>query len=222
MTRRTTERPTSISGVGLHLGEQCTLTFVPAASGQGISFRRVDLPGKPSIRVALSEVASTERRTHLGDEKATARCIRWSTCWRRWSRSASTTSTIDMDGPEPPILDGSAGAVLPRAAGSRLRSQRGRGRRADAGRAGADHRRRLGLRGVPRGQAELDVTIEFDHPSDRPAERRVRRGRVGVRARAGLGAHLWLRSRSRFAAREGIDKGRVHRQRGGAGRHRAW
>ena len=43
---------------------QCTLTFVPAASGEGISFRRVDLPGKPLIRAALERAVAMCERGH--------------------------------------------------------------------------------------------------------------------------------------------------------------
>jgi len=45
--RRTVGAITVLEGVGLHLGRQCRLTFLPAAAGTGIVFRRVDLPGRP-------------------------------------------------------------------------------------------------------------------------------------------------------------------------------
>ena len=47
MTQRRTirERKELGAGIGLHLGRECCLTFVPAAPGTGIVFRRTDLDG---------------------------------------------------------------------------------------------------------------------------------------------------------------------------------
>lgn len=164
MTRRTTERPVSVSGVGLHLGEQCTLTFVPAASGQGIFFRRVDLPGKPSIRVALSEVASTERRTHLGDETGDRAVHTVEHVLAAVVALGIDDLTIDMDGPEPPILDGSSEQFLRTLQGAGVRSN---GTEADVLTLAEPVRIIDGdsvYEAYPSDKLTLDVTIEFDHP----------------------------------------------------------
>ena len=60
-----------LSGIGLHTGEEVTLRFVPAREGEGIFFRRVDLPGQPIIPAAVEYVAGTARGTTLavGDAK---------------------------------------------------------------------------------------------------------------------------------------------------------
>ena len=68
MTRRTVARATSLEGVGLHLGVPCRLTFLPAPSGAGVVFRRVDLPGSPLISARVEHAVLTERRTQLGKE----------------------------------------------------------------------------------------------------------------------------------------------------------
>ena len=164
MSRRTTLRPASVSGVGLHLGEQCTLTFVPAESGHGISFRRVDLPGKPSIRVALSEVASTERRTHLGDEHGDRAVHTVEHVLAAVVALGIDDLTIDMDGPEPPILDGSSEPFF--------RALRGAGVKSNGAPAEyltlAEPVRIIDGDSVyeayPADGLRLEVTIEFDHP----------------------------------------------------------
>jgi UDP-3-O-[3-hydroxymyristoyl] N-acetylglucosamine deacetylase len=63
--------PQKLSGVGLHTGEEVTLRLVPAREGEGIFFRRVDLPGQPIIPAAVEYVAGTARGTTLavGDAK---------------------------------------------------------------------------------------------------------------------------------------------------------
>ncbi len=45
--QRTIKQPVSLSGVGLHTGGVCTMTFRPAPENFGLRFRRVDLGGAP-------------------------------------------------------------------------------------------------------------------------------------------------------------------------------
>ncbi|MBP6673066.1 MAG: UDP-3-O-acyl-N-acetylglucosamine deacetylase, partial [Bacteroidetes bacterium] len=47
--QRTIKRPVSMSGIGLHTGTQCTMTFRPAPENFGIRFRRIDIGGSPEI-----------------------------------------------------------------------------------------------------------------------------------------------------------------------------
>ena len=47
MSQRTIAAEATLRGVGLHLGRECTLRFLPAASGSGIRFRRTDVAGQP-------------------------------------------------------------------------------------------------------------------------------------------------------------------------------
>ena len=68
MGRRTLAGPAIVEGVGLHTGARTTARCLPSAPGEGIRFRRTDLPGAPPIAALLSEVRSTERRTALGDD----------------------------------------------------------------------------------------------------------------------------------------------------------
>ena len=48
-SQRTIAAVASVSGVGLHAGERCTVTFRPAPPDSGITFVRVDLAGAPAI-----------------------------------------------------------------------------------------------------------------------------------------------------------------------------
>jgi UDP-3-O-[3-hydroxymyristoyl] N-acetylglucosamine deacetylase/3-hydroxyacyl-[acyl-carrier-protein] dehydratase len=92
--------------VGLHLGRDCELTFRPASSGSGIIFRRTDLPGHPAISARVEEVTATERRTQLGEGNAAIHTVE-----HVLSAAAALELDdliVDMSGPEPPILDGSA------------------------------------------------------------------------------------------------------------------
>jgi UDP-3-O-[3-hydroxymyristoyl] N-acetylglucosamine deacetylase/3-hydroxyacyl-[acyl-carrier-protein] dehydratase len=105
MARRTLARPAVVTGIGLHTGVRTTARCLPAGSGEGIRFRRTDLPGAPPIPARLSEVRSTERRTALGEEPASVQTV------EHLLAAAAALSLddllVELDGPEPPIGDGS-------------------------------------------------------------------------------------------------------------------
>ncbi len=105
MARRTIGRPASTRGVGLHTGVTVTLEACPAAPGSGVVFRRTDLPDAPPIPALAREVHATERRTALGPEPVTIHTV-------EHLLAAVAGLELDdvelrLDGPEPPILDGS-------------------------------------------------------------------------------------------------------------------
>src|SRR5213075_2738131 len=110
VSRRTLARPAVLEGVGLHLGVRCRITFQPASQKQGIIFRRVDCPGAPRIRAHVSEVSGSERRTQLGKGEYAVHTVEH--VLAAVSGMGIDDVTIDMDGPEPPILDGSAAPFL--------------------------------------------------------------------------------------------------------------
>jgi UDP-3-O-[3-hydroxymyristoyl] N-acetylglucosamine deacetylase / 3-hydroxyacyl-[acyl-carrier-protein] dehydratase len=104
--RRTIRSPVSLSGIGLHLGVRTTLTFRPAPERTGIVFRRVDLPGSPLIPAQIQYAELTERRTQLG-----ANGVELHTVEHVLAAVAAAEIDdlwIDVDGPEPPVMDGSA------------------------------------------------------------------------------------------------------------------
>ncbi|HUF26297.1 MAG TPA: UDP-3-O-acyl-N-acetylglucosamine deacetylase [Gemmatimonadaceae bacterium] len=104
--RRTIARPVSLTGVGLHLGHRCRLTFEPAAPSAGIGFRRSDRPSASRIPALAERAVLTERRTQLGEGDEAVHTVE-----HVLSAAAGMgidDLTIAMDAPEPPILDGSA------------------------------------------------------------------------------------------------------------------
>ncbi len=55
----------SLKGVGLHTGQEVTMTFKPAPINNGITFVRVDLEGQPIIEADANYVVNTQRGTNL-------------------------------------------------------------------------------------------------------------------------------------------------------------
>ena len=107
----------------MHTGRLATARCLPAASGHGIDFRRVDLPGTPTIPARLGEVQSTERRTVLGSGEATVQTV------EHLLASAAALQLddlrIELDGPEPPIGDGSFSPYLEAFEAAGVAEQRG-------------------------------------------------------------------------------------------------
>ena len=103
--RRSIEKRASLRGVGLHTGAETEVTFLPAPAGQGIVFRRVDLKGKPEIPARLTEVEAVERRTALGRGESTIHTVEH--LLAAVAVHEIDDVTIDVTGPELPILDGS-------------------------------------------------------------------------------------------------------------------
>ncbi len=104
--RRTIARAVVVSGVGLHLGQQCRLSFEPAKPGDGIRFRRVDLAGAPETRAHADAAEPAERRTQLGTGDAALHTVEH--VLAAIAGCGVDDVLIAMDGPEPPILDGSS------------------------------------------------------------------------------------------------------------------
>src|SRR5439155_7143268 len=106
--RRSVTRPVGVRGTGLHTGAATEATFLPAPAGQGILFRRIDLAGKPEVPARLTEVEAVERRTAIGHGAATIHTVEH--VLAAVAAHVIDDLTIELTGPEPPILDGS---VLP-------------------------------------------------------------------------------------------------------------
>lgn len=106
--RRTLKAAIGCVGVGLHSGRRTSLTLRPAASGTGIVFRRTDLGGV-EIPARFDHVADTRLCTALALPDAPG--VRLGTVEHVMAALAGCgvdDAVVEVDGPEVPILDGSA------------------------------------------------------------------------------------------------------------------
>ncbi len=104
--QRTIAKDVSISGIGLHTGTSCTMTFKPAPDNYGIKFIRTDIGGRPEIPANTDYVVDISRGTTIGLGEAKVYTV-------EHVLSAVYGLQIDniiieLDGIEPPIGDGSA------------------------------------------------------------------------------------------------------------------
>lgn len=111
--QKTIQSNASISGVGLHTGNEVNLTLKPAPAGNGISFQRMDLPLKPVIKADWHNLCSDSkipRCTTIGRGESVVHTIE-----HLMSALAGTGITnvhVELDGNELPGCDGSAQGFL--------------------------------------------------------------------------------------------------------------
>lgn len=104
---------TSISCVGtaVHSGRRVSLTLHPAAPGHGIAFRRTDLDRV--IPARFDHVVDTRLATVIADTAwASARVGMIEHLMAAFAAKGIDNALVDVDGPELPILDGSAAPYL--------------------------------------------------------------------------------------------------------------
>ena len=82
------------------------MTFLPAAAGTGIRFRRIDLEGKPEIEAHIENVAETNRSTTLAKGNVKVHTVEH--VLSAFAGMEIDNATVELDANEPPIADGSA------------------------------------------------------------------------------------------------------------------
>jgi UDP-3-O-[3-hydroxymyristoyl] N-acetylglucosamine deacetylase/3-hydroxyacyl-[acyl-carrier-protein] dehydratase len=104
--QRTISKEVSLQGVGLHTGNEVTLTFKPAPNNTGYCFVRTDLEGNPVVDADVNYVVTTDRSTNLEKDGVTiqtsehvlAACV----------GLEIDNLYIELNASEPPIMDGSS------------------------------------------------------------------------------------------------------------------
>lgn len=95
-----------IKGIGLHTGEEVTLTLCPAPANHGLKFQRTDIEGQPVIDADADLVISTARGTTLG--KGDVKVNTTEHVLAALYALGVDNCLIQLDGAEVPIMDGSA------------------------------------------------------------------------------------------------------------------
>lgn len=109
--RRTLAREIGAEGVALHAGVPARLVLRPAAAGTGIEFRRRDMPGTAPIPALWSRVTETRLGTVIsGPDGASVAVIEH--LMAALAGAEIDDCLVEIDGPEPPILDGDALSYL--------------------------------------------------------------------------------------------------------------
>lgn len=104
--QRTIKESVSVSGIGLHTGQNVTLTFQPAPEDHGIKFKRIDLEGEPVVNADIKFVTATARGTTLEFNNVTISTIEHPLA--ALSGLSIDNVMIELNCSETPILDGSS------------------------------------------------------------------------------------------------------------------
>jgi UDP-3-O-[3-hydroxymyristoyl] N-acetylglucosamine deacetylase/3-hydroxyacyl-[acyl-carrier-protein] dehydratase len=104
--QHTIKKSVTLSGVGLHTGVEANMTFLPAKPNHGIKFQRVDIEGHPIVDADVDFVVDLSRGTTIEQGEARVNTV-------EHTLAALVGLEIDnvliqLDGPEPPIMDGSS------------------------------------------------------------------------------------------------------------------
>lgn len=108
--QQTIKKAISVEGVGLHTGKPVKLTFQPAPVDHGYKFQRTDLDKQPILSADINRVASTQRGTTLQTGQAEVHTVEH--VLSALSGLGIDNVLMQLDGPEVPILDGSAGPFV--------------------------------------------------------------------------------------------------------------
>jgi len=108
LKRRTIDASINYEGIGLHKGENIRMNLVPAVSGTGIIFKRVDLEeGKNEIEMDVTNTFDLTRGTNLQNEHG-AKVHTIEHFLSALYIYGITDMQVELDGNELPIGDGSA------------------------------------------------------------------------------------------------------------------
>lgn len=104
--QQTIQKAVSVSGVGLHTGVSATMTFLPAPTNHGFKFQRIDIEGQPIVDADVDNVVDLSRGTTI--EQSGARIHTVEHTLASLVGLQLDNILIQLDGPEPPIMDGSS------------------------------------------------------------------------------------------------------------------
>jgi len=103
--QQTIAREVTLEGHGVHTGEPARLTLIPGEPSSGIRFRRTDLDGAPEVPASLDHVVDTALGTTLGAGEVVVRTVEH--VMAALASQGVDNVVVSLDGPEPPIRDGS-------------------------------------------------------------------------------------------------------------------
>lgn len=151
------------TGIGLHSGRPVDLVLSPAAAGTGVMFTRSDLDGAVRFPARAEWVVDTRLATTLGNGEHRLSTVEHLTS--ALYALGIDNCTIDVSGPEVPVMDGSASAFVYLIQQAGLRPQR-RSRRRLVIRQPIEVREgKRWVRVIPSREFKLTLGIDYPHPA---------------------------------------------------------
>ena len=104
--QRTLKSLVRAAGVGLHTGQRVKIALRPAQPDTGIVFRRMDLPGTPDVPARAERVGDTRLASTIERDGVKVHTVEH--LMSALAGLGVDNAYVDIDGPELPIMDGSA------------------------------------------------------------------------------------------------------------------
>jgi UDP-3-O-[3-hydroxymyristoyl] N-acetylglucosamine deacetylase len=108
--QRTVDGEIGCTGIGLHTGKKATMAIKPLPPNSGIRFHRSDLINCPPISAHLENVVDTRLATTIGRDACTVSTIEH--LMSAFAGMGIDNAMVELDGPEVPVMDGSAGPFM--------------------------------------------------------------------------------------------------------------
>jgi UDP-3-O-[3-hydroxymyristoyl] N-acetylglucosamine deacetylase/3-hydroxyacyl-[acyl-carrier-protein] dehydratase len=162
--QQTLGAPVILDGIGVHSGAHARITFQPAPPDSGIRFRRTDLSPSRDIPADLDHVVGTELGTSLGADDV--RILTVEHVLASLAACRIDNVLIEVDGPEPPILDGGFQGYTQAILASGAEAQEAEAKVFDVTgpvRVQASSGERY--EAVPDKEFRISAEIDFEHPS---------------------------------------------------------
>ncbi len=106
MQQTTIAKAITYTGIGLHSGQDVTITIKPAPPDTGIVFVRIDLPGRPQVAATANNVTNAMRATTL--EKGLAKVFTVEHLLAAFFAMEVDNCLVEINAVEPPVGDGSS------------------------------------------------------------------------------------------------------------------
>ncbi len=110
--QHTLKSPVTFTGVGLHTGSLARMVVMPASADYGIWFRRTDLAGGDTMIAARWDAVVASRLCTVISNGAGVSVSTVEHIMAALAGCGIHNALIEIDGPEVPILDGSAGQFV--------------------------------------------------------------------------------------------------------------
>jgi len=162
--QRTLAGPATIRGIGLHTGIETQLTLKPAEADTGVRFVRVDISGRPEVRVCpenAGNLASAMRRTVLRAGSTEVHTVEH--VLASLAGLSIDNAVLEIDGPEAPEpIDGSARPIVEAILAAGIAEQKAERRPLKLAEPIAHSERGAQIIGLPHDGFRISFTIHYD------------------------------------------------------------
>lgn len=160
--QRTLADEVGCTGIGLHTGEKIKINVRPAPPDTGIRFVRTDLSGEPMVEARFDNVCDTTLATTIGSNGCKISTIEH--LMAAFFGLGIDNAVVELDGPEVPIMDGSAAPFVFLIKSAGIREQEKPKRFIIIKRPFKVDDGNRSVRIVPSKRLKITYMIDFQHP----------------------------------------------------------